>query len=297
MITMRGGLFAGWTLSAVCAFAVISMAAQQDEGPILTPKKAPSKATSNATLLVICDLACSWRLDGETKGRIDAGGSAKAKVELGQHIVVATSEDGADQVKQISEVKGIGQMVVNIELQLVRDARLEAERDAQDREKREQQERESQARSASSESPASKDVTVPAVGASKTQVPTNGSQASSQAPPNSSASQSDVKFAVIHLHKGFGQTCKGLLHIDSTGLRYACLKGELYLNKSDVTKIDYYASLSMVQIKTTSGLHGFQALNPDDLNSAGFWARRDEILTDALAQAMSKAFGVAVKRH
>ncbi len=40
-------------------------------------------------------------------------------MQLGQHMVVATSQDGADQVKQLSEVKSTGQTLVTIELQPV----------------------------------------------------------------------------------------------------------------------------------------------------------------------------------
>jgi hypothetical protein len=114
------------------AVATVQGIAQQDEGPILRPKKPPARPAS-ATLLVMCDLACDWKLDGEAKGRIEAGGSAKVKVELGQHMVVAATEDGADQFKQLSEVKVNGQTLVNIELQPVRDARLKAEQQARDR--------------------------------------------------------------------------------------------------------------------------------------------------------------------
>jgi uncharacterized protein len=124
-------LLAAWGLLLPLALA------QQDEGPVLKPKAKPKPAS--ATLLVVCDLACNWKLDGEAKGHIDAGGSAKVKVELGQHMVVATTEDGIDQVKQISEVKSAEQIVVSIELQPVRDARLKAEQEARDRAAREQE--------------------------------------------------------------------------------------------------------------------------------------------------------------
>jgi hypothetical protein len=90
-----------------------------------------AKPAEGAMLLVMCDLACDWKLDGAAKGHIDAGGSAKAKVELGQHLVAVTTEDGADQVQQLSEVKAEGQTVVSIELKPVRDARLKAEQEAQ----------------------------------------------------------------------------------------------------------------------------------------------------------------------
>jgi hypothetical protein len=103
--------------------------AQQDEGPILLPKKQEVKP-SGATLLVLCDLACDWKLDGKAQGRINAEGSARAKVELGQHLVVAVTEDGADQVKWLNEVKTTGQTVVNLELKPVRDARIKAAQQA-----------------------------------------------------------------------------------------------------------------------------------------------------------------------
>ena len=73
---------AGWALSAFMVASAASLMARQDEGPILKPKPRP---VLTATLLVMCDLACNWQVDGETKGRISAGGSAKVKVEFGQH--------------------------------------------------------------------------------------------------------------------------------------------------------------------------------------------------------------------
>jgi uncharacterized protein len=121
--------------AAIVLFARTAVA-QQDEGPIYTGKAKPKPTT--ATLLVMCDLACNWKLDGEAKGRIDAGGSAKVKVELGQHMVVATTEDGSDQVKRFSEVKSSGQTLINIELQPVRDAHLKAEQEDRDKAARDQ---------------------------------------------------------------------------------------------------------------------------------------------------------------
>lgn len=103
-------------------------ATQQDKGPILKQKiRAP------ATLLVMCDLACTWKLDGEAKGRIDAGGSAKAKVEFGQHEVVGTTEDGLDKVESDIEVKDAGQSILHVVLKPVRDTRLQAEQEARAR--------------------------------------------------------------------------------------------------------------------------------------------------------------------
>ena len=121
-----------WTVCMLAGvllqFATMA-SAQQDEGPILKPKPKPVTA---ATLLVMCDLACNWKLDGEAKGHIDARGAAKARVEFGQHIVVAATEDGADQAQQSSEIKASGQAVIAIELKPVRAARLHAQQTAQE---------------------------------------------------------------------------------------------------------------------------------------------------------------------
>ena len=121
---MSSGKFGGWILVAVLAFAALQALAQKDEGPILLPKKQPTEP-AGATLLVLCDLACNWKLDGEAKGRIEADGSAKARVELGQHLADAVTGDGFDKVEKEIEIKSVGQTILRIALKPVRDARLE----------------------------------------------------------------------------------------------------------------------------------------------------------------------------
>jgi hypothetical protein len=101
--------------------------AQQDEGPILRPKKPPARP-AGATLLVMCDLDCNWKLDGEAKGRIEAGGSAKAKVEIGQHVVVVATQDSLDRIEKELEIKATGQTLVRLELAPLREAREKAAR-------------------------------------------------------------------------------------------------------------------------------------------------------------------------
>ncbi len=138
---MRKQNLVGWALAAVLTIAVFPVLAQQDDVPILRPKNQIIKPVG-ATLLVMCDLACNWKLDGFAKGRIEAGDSAKTKVEPGQHVVIAMTEDGVDQTTQLSEVKSSGQMVVSIELKPVRDARLKAEQEEQEKVALDQQEKE-----------------------------------------------------------------------------------------------------------------------------------------------------------
>jgi hypothetical protein len=132
---MHSSKLAGWILAAAMALAAVPGMAQQNDGPILLPKPRPvaKPVTPSATLLVICDLACNWKLDGKERGRIAAGDSASAMVELGEHIVIATTEDGQDIIQQIAEVKAAGQKVVILALQPVRAARLKAEQDARDK--------------------------------------------------------------------------------------------------------------------------------------------------------------------
>jgi protein-disulfide isomerase len=131
---MKARSWTAWVLASAFLFGLGAglAAGQQDDGPVLRPKA--NQRTAAATLLVMCDLACNWKLDGEAKGHIDAGGAAKAKVELGQHMVAATTVDGVDQVKQLSTVRSNGQTVVSLELEPVQAMRLKAAKEAQEKE-------------------------------------------------------------------------------------------------------------------------------------------------------------------
>ena len=125
-----GYLITASALIAVLAAAPASLP-QQDTGPILKPNKPPAKP-STATILVVCDLACNLKLDGETKGTLDAGGSKKVPVSLGQHLVNATTTDGLDKVEQEVDLKTPAQTIVRLQLQPLRDARLKAEQEARE---------------------------------------------------------------------------------------------------------------------------------------------------------------------
>jgi len=132
-------------MSAVLMLGAGIAQTQREEGPILRPKRPIAKPAS-PTLLVICDLACNWTLDGAAKGRIEAGGSAKEKVELGQHVVAAATEDGMDKDEKELDIKAGGQTIVHIALLPFRDARLKAEQEAREKAARQQQEHEHVAR-------------------------------------------------------------------------------------------------------------------------------------------------------
>ena len=129
---MRVRTIASLGLAAAMAAATFPCFAIQDDAPLVRPKQQPPKPTG-ATLLVLCDMACNWKLDGDPKGHIDAGASAKVKVELGQHFVDASTEDGADQLRQFVAAKSSGQIIATIDLQPVRVARLKAEQETKDK--------------------------------------------------------------------------------------------------------------------------------------------------------------------
>jgi len=110
--------------------ALLPALAQQDEGPILLPKKPIAKPAAEATLLVLCDLACNWKLDGKPHGSVSAGGSSSVPLSLGHHIAIAATLDGLDQLPSEIEIKTPGQTIVHFALQPVRDARLKSEQAA-----------------------------------------------------------------------------------------------------------------------------------------------------------------------
>jgi hypothetical protein len=94
---MHLGTIALSALIAATTGAAVPGHAIQNQAPPAHPKP-PSAKPISPTLVVRCDLACDWKLDGEPKGQIKAGAYARVRVESGQHTVEAVTEDGLDQV-------------------------------------------------------------------------------------------------------------------------------------------------------------------------------------------------------
>jgi serine/threonine protein kinase len=92
--------------------------------PAAQPGTIPNPTPNATTLLVTCDLACNWKLDGTAKGRIEAGSGVKENVEFGQHLVTAATMDGLDKAENNISIKTAGQTIVHIVLQPVHDLRL-----------------------------------------------------------------------------------------------------------------------------------------------------------------------------
>ena len=78
-------------------------------------------------LLVSTDLDCVWKLDGETQPPLAAGGATKVQVELGKHLIDATTTDGIDQFRHLIELTKFQQELVPILLKPLRDGRVNAE--------------------------------------------------------------------------------------------------------------------------------------------------------------------------
>jgi len=132
---VRTGSKLAWILAGACAVGLGQnlAVAQSDEGPILRPRVSPrpvAKPAAGATLLVICDLACNWKLDGKARGRIAPGDPVTAPVSMGQHLVDGATADGLDKVEDEIEIKTAGQTIVRLALQSVREVRLKAEGEA-----------------------------------------------------------------------------------------------------------------------------------------------------------------------
>jgi hypothetical protein len=80
-----------------------------------------------ATILVSGDMACLWKLDGESQGQLKDGQSTKVSVSLGKHLVEAVSLDGKDQWKTIVDVTKPQQEIVTLGLMNIHTQRLSAE--------------------------------------------------------------------------------------------------------------------------------------------------------------------------
>jgi DNA-binding beta-propeller fold protein YncE len=113
--------------STTACFLAIALAAwthlapaQPDHGPGPTP---------TPTLVVACDLACNWQLDGQPMGSLAAGESRTVTVSSGQHLVAAVTADGLDKVeKQVGIGTAAQAISVPLDLQAARNARYSAAR-------------------------------------------------------------------------------------------------------------------------------------------------------------------------
>jgi hypothetical protein len=78
------------------------------------------------TLVVSCDLACNWKVDGQDQGAIQPGDAARAQVPPGDHLLIATSPDGRARTSQTITGVGGTSKLVTFSLKSLSDSRSAA---------------------------------------------------------------------------------------------------------------------------------------------------------------------------
>ncbi|HEX8710392.1 MAG TPA: hypothetical protein VF730_00875, partial [Terracidiphilus sp.] len=126
---------------AVMAVSTCFGAASAQQGPVFLGSSSPKPARKapGASLMVICDVACTWSVDGKPGGSMAAETPATIVVDAGQHELIAATPDGLDKYQKQFHVSSGGQQSVMVELKQIRDARVQAEKIAE--EKKEEEER------------------------------------------------------------------------------------------------------------------------------------------------------------
>jgi hypothetical protein len=87
----------------------------RSSGKAATGESRPAAAAEDVSLLLSSETPCSVTIDGEPAGSVTARGLKKIAISMGQHVIVAKSDDGKRQWEQIVEAKGKGQIVVKID--------------------------------------------------------------------------------------------------------------------------------------------------------------------------------------
>jgi hypothetical protein len=111
----------------------VAVLAQDEAKPKPKPKTAPANSvqrpsSAHASLVVFCDLACGWTVDGEHRRTLVAGGAAHVTLELGQHFLTADTLDNKDHYEQDFILQSTEQSLIKIKLGPIRNERLWKER-------------------------------------------------------------------------------------------------------------------------------------------------------------------------
>lgn len=91
-----------------------SQRSDSDRGSARAPG-APSATTARASLLVVADEACDFRVDDARVARLQAGGLKRVSVALGEHYLQATTPDGR-RWEQVIATRQPEQVVIRIHL-------------------------------------------------------------------------------------------------------------------------------------------------------------------------------------
>jgi TonB family protein len=122
---MFGKASSGWALVTLFGFAAMPLCSLQSQAHRPAPK--PASHAADNVLVVFCDLPCNWSLDDDDKGKIDAQGTVKVRVPLGEHLVTAATEDGKDELRNEVDIAAGAPIQVQFHLLKARIARLDKE--------------------------------------------------------------------------------------------------------------------------------------------------------------------------
>jgi hypothetical protein len=98
-------------------------------------RSSPDVPRSNAgpgpsTLVVSCDLACRWQVDGAEQGTIQPGNPGTSPATPGDHVVTATTLDGRDRLSQSLTAVGGTRTAVSFSLKQAHDVRIDRVKEA-----------------------------------------------------------------------------------------------------------------------------------------------------------------------
>src|ERR1041385_6901052 len=82
---------------------------------------------AQANLVVLCNLECTWTLDGQPQGTLPAGRPVSVKVPLGAHMVTASSADGDSDDTTVNAAVASQTVPARMDLLTKRNQRLQAE--------------------------------------------------------------------------------------------------------------------------------------------------------------------------
>jgi hypothetical protein len=89
------------------------------KGSAAAPESAAA-GPAKATLILVADMPCTWKLDGESKGELAVDTPTKVPVALGKHLVEAVTLDGIDHWHTEVDVSHWNEQIVAFELAAAR---------------------------------------------------------------------------------------------------------------------------------------------------------------------------------
>jgi hypothetical protein len=138
----------------------VNQSNQKQPGTVQTPQqskvppviaKVPEKSRTapvnqpKASLVVLCTLDCTWTLDGQAQGQLAAGRPTSMQVSQGEHIVTASTVDGADSNDITVTAEPNRNVAARMDLATKRNQRLQLEAVQQRQQQQQQQQQAAQA--------------------------------------------------------------------------------------------------------------------------------------------------------